>query len=471
MAISSKSEEQENNIKSESNKEDLELENETENRDESNGEKDENNSSEKSKKKSKTSKKTKSASLSDEESNLEIDLNPYQLNKTLVKESSTIKSEMELLENRLEKMYEHKENVSEDVFKKVKGDYEAQLDKVRESFEEKCQKLEEELEKLYELKDEQKAILTHHESILEEAKFRHLLEEFSDEDFKNEQKVQNKEIKKYSTILETIQSSIQKYEDILGRPYAPKEQSFKEEEIESIEEEIASQEELLNLDKEQAPQTDETPAQVNAKMEETPPMGISESEILESFTEEESTFQPVQPEEISQEYDDLLEIGGDYFGEEEKIQTTPQTAEPQNEELEADESISNILKDIPFEEEENEIEIHIEEPTGDLAASSPTGQEASEASLLLIEGTLDDHEFILGESTTMGRSPSNDVVLKESRISRQHANITKTDEGYVIVDLKSSNGILVNDQKVEEALLQDGDEIQVGGFRFQFNIL
>lgn len=94
-----------------------------------------------------------------------------------------------------------------------------------------------------------------------------------------------------------------------------------------------------------------------------------------------------------------------------------------------------------------------------------------EASLLLIEGDLDDPEITLSENTSIGRSPSNDIVLKESKVSRQHATIHYRNGQYVLVDLKSSNGVFVNGAKVEEATLNDGDELSIGSFKFQFNLV
>ncbi|MBL7685559.1 MAG: FHA domain-containing protein, partial [Deltaproteobacteria bacterium] len=74
----------------------------------------------------------------------------------------------------------------------------------------------------------------------------------------------------------------------------------------------------------------------------------------------------------------------------------------------------------------------------------------------------------LGENNSLGRSPSNDVVLKEAKVSRQHATINYIRGGYVIVDLKSSNGVYVNGEKVEEHELQDGDEIAIGSYKMKF---
>lgn len=67
------------------------------------------------------------------------------------------------------------------------------------------------------------------------------------------------------------------------------------------------------------------------------------------------------------------------------------------------------------------------------------------------------------EDIFIGRIPSiNDVCVNHPSISRQHAHIKKRDEGYTIYDLKSLNGLYVNDKRVAKALLNHGDKIRVG---------
>ena len=90
------------------------------------------------------------------------------------------------------------------------------------------------------------------------------------------------------------------------------------------------------------------------------------------------------------------------------------------------------------------------------------------AKVVCIEGDVSPAEFELEENTSIGRSPSNDIVLKEPKVSRQHAAINLIDGNYVIVDLKSSNGIHVNGRKVEEVVLEDGDELVIGNSKFTF---
>ena len=64
--------------------------------------------------------------------------------------------------------------------------------------------------------------------------------------------------------------------------------------------------------------------------------------------------------------------------------------------------------------------------------------------------------------SAMGRDIENDVVLDDPATSRNHAQIQFRDGVYVLTDLGSANGTLVNDQRITERALSDGDRIRVG---------
>ncbi len=87
----------------------------------------------------------------------------------------------------------------------------------------------------------------------------------------------------------------------------------------------------------------------------------------------------------------------------------------------------------------------------------------------MLKGDYDEKEILLGENTSIGRSPTNDIVLKEAKVSRQHAAINFMNGNFVVVDLKSSNGVLVNVKRIEEHVLADGDLIQIGSYQFKFS--
>ena len=71
------------------------------------------------------------------------------------------------------------------------------------------------------------------------------------------------------------------------------------------------------------------------------------------------------------------------------------------------------------------------------------------------------HELI-GDLITIGRAPSNDVVIDDPTVSAQHASLTKSPSGYRLKDLGSSNGTQINGLSITEAGLKDGAEIRFG---------
>jgi hypothetical protein len=401
---------------------------------------------------------------------------PYAVNRELFSESAQVKEKMELIEKRLQKMEEHRREVSDSVYLKVKADYEIQLDEVREAFQEKCREIEKELQQLYRARTAQEETLSEHEEVLEEAKFRRTLGEYSEKKYKEIESKENKDIKQYKDVLEVIKGSIQQYEEILGRPFSPG--SMVEEEVSVY---ISDEE---DSEPEYTPAVSGSPLAGKAKPVKTPVAGAKPPP--------QQTRAPTDAE-----LDSFLETEGDYFSSQEDSEISEIQAE--DEETRAvetqavprpsvfnppfvsttqpdDDSISNILRDIPFEETTGEPEAKTKnELTGthDVPVDTKANIMAppQEASLLLLEGELEEHEYILSENTSIGRSPANDVVLKESKISRQHANINYLDGHYVLTDLKSSNGVFVNGKKTEESILKDGDEISIGSFKFQFNLL
>jgi ABC-type multidrug transport system ATPase subunit/pSer/pThr/pTyr-binding forkhead associated (FHA) protein len=72
------------------------------------------------------------------------------------------------------------------------------------------------------------------------------------------------------------------------------------------------------------------------------------------------------------------------------------------------------------------------------------------------------------EPVRIGRAQDNQIVLDHPQVSRYHAMIERMGIGrYRILDLKSSNGVFVNNQPIERGhWLQEQDEIQIGPFRF-----
>ncbi|TCJ16613.1 FHA domain-containing protein [Rubrobacter taiwanensis] len=75
---------------------------------------------------------------------------------------------------------------------------------------------------------------------------------------------------------------------------------------------------------------------------------------------------------------------------------------------------------------------------------------------------------ITDERVTVGRSPESDIFIDDVTVSREHAEIVRNERGYRIRDVGSLNGTYVNRVRVDSVDLRNGDEIQIGKFRFKF---
>ena len=73
-----------------------------------------------------------------------------------------------------------------------------------------------------------------------------------------------------------------------------------------------------------------------------------------------------------------------------------------------------------------------------------------------------------GESVTIGRSPECGIFLDDVTVSRKHAVLEQQGERWHIRDLGSLNGTFVNRERVDDAQLEDGDELQIGKYRLTF---
>lgn len=99
--------------------------------------------------------------------------------------------------------------------------------------------------------------------------------------------------------------------------------------------------------------------------------------------------------------------------------------------------------------------------------SQSASEEASlsgEAAVLLVKsGFYEGLEVPLeGVRTVIGRGRGADIVLAEPTISREHAVVGRSPEGWYVEDLGSTNGSYANGGRIERHLLKPGDEIVLG---------
>ena len=70
---------------------------------------------------------------------------------------------------------------------------------------------------------------------------------------------------------------------------------------------------------------------------------------------------------------------------------------------------------------------------------------------------------------SLGALETNDIVLKDDTVSRQHCRIIQEDEHYILQDMGSTNGTHINGVRVREAYLTPGATIAVGNTQVRFN--
>src|SRR5262245_23266092 len=73
------------------------------------------------------------------------------------------------------------------------------------------------------------------------------------------------------------------------------------------------------------------------------------------------------------------------------------------------------------------------------------------------------------DTIVIGRGHDCDVVLHDSRVSRRHCKIYREERNFIISDLRTTNGVFLNDPKIRinTHVLKNGDEILFGGSRLR----
>jgi len=89
--------------------------------------------------------------------------------------------------------------------------------------------------------------------------------------------------------------------------------------------------------------------------------------------------------------------------------------------------------------------------------------------LAFVDGPRLGQVAALGLTSTLGSDPKCDVVVEDAFVSPVHVEVrTTADGGFVIKDLGSKNGLFVNEQRIREEPLVDGDAVRLGGTTLVF---
>jgi pSer/pThr/pTyr-binding forkhead associated (FHA) protein len=91
------------------------------------------------------------------------------------------------------------------------------------------------------------------------------------------------------------------------------------------------------------------------------------------------------------------------------------------------------------------------------------------ALLVVNRGPNAGSRFLLdSDLTEVGRRPDSDIFLDDVTVSRRHAEFYRHAGRFAVRDVGSLNGTYVNRERIEEAALSGGDEVQIGKFRLVF---
>jgi hypothetical protein len=108
-------------------------------------------------------------------------------------------------------------------------------------------------------------------------------------------------------------------------------------------------------------------------------------------------------------------------------------------------------------------------PTGPQPVQQAAAGKGRSAFLALVEDGSVVKEFTLeGERMVIGRLEGSDVQISDPGASRRHAEVRRDGNDYVLVDLGSTNGTLVNEASVTEHTLEEGDRIIIGRTVLEF---
>jgi pSer/pThr/pTyr-binding forkhead associated (FHA) protein len=95
-----------------------------------------------------------------------------------------------------------------------------------------------------------------------------------------------------------------------------------------------------------------------------------------------------------------------------------------------------------------------------------------QAELTIESGPDAGHSHRAGDhALRLGRSPDNDIILRDPATSGHHARLERRGDQFWLVDLGSTNGTFVNGESIQERQLNHGDRITVGQNSVHFSVL
>ena len=86
----------------------------------------------------------------------------------------------------------------------------------------------------------------------------------------------------------------------------------------------------------------------------------------------------------------------------------------------------------------------------------------------LTGGNKGESYILLGNRVVIGRGDKVDIKINDTKASREHAEITKVGENWVVTDLGSQNGVMINEHKITQQQINETDKLIIGQTVFKF---
>lgn len=116
--------------------------------------------------------------------------------------------------------------------------------------------------------------------------------------------------------------------------------------------------------------------------------------------------------------------------------------------------------------------LSVAEQASERAASGAqlmAGDRAEEQWVLVgLDAEVCDIHAVGTEKSTVGSSPDCDIRIRSEFVSRHHAQVVKTQNGFILEDLNSTNGTFINARRVKKRVLRAGDIVAIGKHRFRY---
>ncbi len=105
----------------------------------------------------------------------------------------------------------------------------------------------------------------------------------------------------------------------------------------------------------------------------------------------------------------------------------------------------------------------------DLEAAAVERLGPGTALLVVRQGPAAGARFLLDDVlTTVGRHPDSEIFLDDITVSRRHAQFIRDEDSFRVHDVGSLNGTYVNRSRIDDVVLSNGDEVQIGKYRMVF---